>query len=250
MKEEIWEEAFGFEGLYSVSNLGRVKSLPRKMKMPRGGYYVSKERILKPSKMPNGYLVVNLYEKGSLKRFYVHRLVAYAFWGENKNMTINHKDEDKTNNNIENLEYLTRGDNIRYSAERHKGERKGKSYNSIPVNQYTTDGRFVARYESANLAAYSVGLKRDLTILMCCRRERNVVAGYLWRFDGDTDMTYRPIMRTRKVVQLDLKGNFISKFDTIKDAAFATGSNCGHISSCCSGRAKTANGFKWVYEKD
>lgn len=252
MKEETWKDVVGYEGRYIVSSFGMVKSLPKKHVTPQNVVFFTKERLLHPYQMPNGYLVVNLYNDGKKTQAYVHRIVANAFLGVNNEMTVNHKDENKTNNNIENLEYLTRADNIRYSSEITKktGRKKGKVHNSIPVNQYTLDGNFVARYESANLAADNVGLKRDLTILMCCRRERNIAAGYLWRFEEDTDLSYKPIMRTRKVVQLDLNGNFIATFNTIKDASLVTNSNSGHISSCCRGRVKTANGFKWMYEED
>lgn len=248
--EEIWKDVVGYEGMYVVSSFGRVKSLPKECKTPQKVVLLSKERLLSPSQMPNGYLIVNLYKNGKRKSSYVHRLVANAFLGVNNEMTVNHKDENKTNNNIENLEYLTRGDNIRYSAARHKKERVGKSHNSIPVNQYTLEGKFVARYKSASLAANNVGLKRHLTILMCCRRERNIAGGYLWRFDGDIDLSHGYITRQRKVVQFDLEGNFIAKFDTIKEAALLTNTNNGHISSCCGGKLKTANGFRWMYEED
>ena len=157
--EEIWKDVVGYEGMYVVSSFGRVKSLPKEYKTPQKVVFLSKERFLSPCQRPNGYLAVNLYKNGKRKPSYVHRLVANAFLGVNNEMTVNHKDENKTNNNIENLEYLTIGDNIRYSAGRHKKERVGTSHNSIPVNQYTLDGNFVARYESANLAANNVGLK-------------------------------------------------------------------------------------------
>lgn len=252
LNEEVWKPVVGFEGLYLVSSLGNVKSLPRKIKMPHGGYYWSKEHILKPHTMPNGYLVVGLYDNGSIRRFYVHRLVAYAFLGENKNLTVNHKDENKLNNNILNLEYMTIAENIRYSAKRAKKKNKlmKTTHNAICVNQYTLNGTFVARYESASKAAQQVGLKRHLTIIMCCRRERNMAAGYLWRFDCDTDLSYNPIMRQRKVVQLDINGNFIARFNSIKEASSNTKSNIGHICSCCNGKQKTANGYKWMYEEN
>ena len=250
--EEIWKDIVGYEGRYVVSSFGRIKSLSQKHRTSKDVKFLSKECLLSQYQMPNGYMMVNLYKNGKIKRHYVHRLVTEAFIGVNNKMTVNHKDENKTNNNITNLEYLTRGDNIRYSAKiaKEKGrKRNGRVHNAIPVNQYSLDGKFIARYDSANLAAEKVGLKRGLTIIMCCKHERNVSAGYLWRFDGDLDLSCKPIKKPRKVVQLDLDGKIIARFDTIKEASLQTNTNNGHICSCCRGRIKNANGFVWMYEE-
>ena len=94
---EEWRDIRGYEGLYQVSNLGRVKSIPREK--TKGG-------ILKPLKDTTGYLSVNLYKNGKIKRCKIHRLVANNF------LEVNHKDGNKLNNNLSNLEYVTRSQNI------------------------------------------------------------------------------------------------------------------------------------------
>lgn len=102
--QEIWKDIKGYEGLYQISNLGRVKSLVRKR--------VLKERILKPKKKNSGYLFVCLCKNGELKYFHIHRLVAIAFIVNQKNKSqINHKDCNKENNNINNLEWVTPKEN-------------------------------------------------------------------------------------------------------------------------------------------
>ena len=122
MQEEIWKEVKGYEGLYWVSNLGRVKS---------------KRKILKPI---NGeYLHVGLSKNGIQKTLYVHRLVAEAFIENAYNYThINHIDENKYNNNIDNLEWCTNKYNINYGNTQIK---KGKHQTRYKVVQKDENGK-------------------------------------------------------------------------------------------------------------
>lgn len=102
---EVWKDIAGYENLYQVSNIGRIKSLPRDTK----NQYAFQERILKQSFDKYGYLVVGL----SGKTYKVHRLVAEAFLTKIKGKDIiNHKDGNKTNNCINNLEWCTNQENI------------------------------------------------------------------------------------------------------------------------------------------
>lgn len=110
MTEEIWKDITGYEGLYQVSNLGRVKSLYD------GGHKCFRYLILKPS-INNGYLYVKLTVNGKCKSKAIHRLVAEAFIPNPDNLEqINHIDENKQNNNIENLEWCTRSYNLTYGT--------------------------------------------------------------------------------------------------------------------------------------
>lgn len=118
----------GYEGLYMVSNLGRVKSLNYN--------HTGKERLLILRTADNGYLKVDLHKNGIQKRFSVHRLVAMAFIPNPDNLPcVNHKDEDKTNNCVENLEWCTRKYNANYgTAKQRWGEKLSKK-----VAQYAPD---------------------------------------------------------------------------------------------------------------
>ena len=99
---EEWKDIKGYEGLYQVSNLGRVKSLK-----------FGKERILKTGVDRYGYISVNLYKNNKRKLCKVHRLVAEAFIPNLENKPeVNHLDEDKTNNMVSNLEWCTRNENV------------------------------------------------------------------------------------------------------------------------------------------
>jgi hypothetical protein len=97
--EEEWRDIPGFEGVYQVSNLGGVKRLI--------GYNCRTERLLKPAHYSNGYLFVSLCVDGKPKGYTLHRLVASAFIGVSK-QEVNHKDGNKENNCVDNLEYSTR----------------------------------------------------------------------------------------------------------------------------------------------
>lgn len=102
---EEWRDIKGYKGFYQVSNFGRVKSLSRRVKK-YNGYKINKERILKATPHPAGYVKVTLCKKGVTKSFLVHRLVAQAFIPKVKGKTqVNHIDCNKTNNYSSNLEW-------------------------------------------------------------------------------------------------------------------------------------------------
>ena len=110
--EEIWKPIEGYEGLYEVSSYGRIKSLER-YRSNNGGIQLIKERIMKPLDY-NGYKNVLLWKNGSKKKEYVHRLVAKAFLSNPDNLKeVNHKDENPSNNMVENLEWCSHRYNMK-----------------------------------------------------------------------------------------------------------------------------------------
>ena len=115
--KEIWKDVEGYEGLYQVSNLGRVKR-------------ITTGRVLKPLKHSNGYLMVKLSKNSIVYTKTIHSLVAQAFIPNPENKPeINHIDENKTNNNVSNLEWMTRKENINHGT---RTERMSKTQ-SIPI---------------------------------------------------------------------------------------------------------------------
>jgi hypothetical protein len=113
--KEIWKPIKGYEGYYEVSNLGEVKSLSRKRE-GNGKKGIIKERVLKNTKNGDGYLCVKFYKKGTKTTHKVHRLVAETFIKKVKGKSfINHKDGNKLNNDMENLEWCTFSENIRHA---------------------------------------------------------------------------------------------------------------------------------------
>jgi len=145
--EEIWKDVKGYEGLYKVSNFGRVKSLKYGM-----------ERILKTGK-GSYYLTVSLYFDNKLKTAKVHRLVAMAFIENPDNKPfVNHLDEDKYNNNVNNLEWVTHKENMNYGT---RIDRQAKA-KSIPIKVIYQDNTFEI-WESATVFAKEYGKSIDRT---------------------------------------------------------------------------------------
>lgn len=124
---EIWKDCYGYEGLVEVSNKGRVRNLGRYIK--RFGEYVYKESIIyKQSNDKDGYKLVSLSFKGVKTTERVHRLVllTFRYSKNNKELTVNHIDGIKGNNNLENLEWATNKQNTQHAIETGLIERKGR----------------------------------------------------------------------------------------------------------------------------
>lgn len=182
---EIWRDIKGYEGLYQVSNEGRVKSLERKTQH-RGRLITIKERFLKQSHDTKGYLMAHLYKNGIDNTLKVHRLVAEAFIDNLDNLPeVNHKDECKTSNVVENLEWCDTKYNINYGTH---NERVAKSLTngitSKPIIQYDLDGNFIQEYPSMHEAARCLGLKQG-GISMCCRGIAKTAYGFVWKYKMD-----------------------------------------------------------------
>lgn len=131
MVKEIWKDVVGYEGLYQVSNLGRVKSLERASGKGSGNRY-RPERILKQIVDKCGYLEITLCLKGIQKKFRVHRLIASAFIINIKNKScVNHINGVKADNRVENLEWCTHSENLLHAYDlgliTTKGERNSYS---------------------------------------------------------------------------------------------------------------------------
>lgn len=151
---EIWKPVKNYEHLYQVSNLGNIKSLRR-------------NTIMSPATTPNGYLIVNLSNKGK-RTFGVHRLVAQAFLPDyDDNLEINHKDEIKTNNHVDNLEVCTRLYNIRYGTGIKKHANKKKAGNHRKILQYNLDGELIKEWENARTASETLGISHANLIVAC-----------------------------------------------------------------------------------
>lgn len=137
MKKEIWKDIKGYEDLYEVSNLGRVKSLEKEIWNGKG-YYIKKEyykKITFCAPVPYGQL--NLNKNGKQKMHYIHRLVAQAFIPNPENKKeVNHKDGNKSNNLSENLEWVTRLENIEHSINVLGNRQDGRFNNNTKLNEF------------------------------------------------------------------------------------------------------------------
>ena len=148
----------GYEGLYAITSCGKVWS------------YRSK-KFLKPIEK-NGYLSINLYKEGKVKQCNIHRLVAEAYIPNPDNKPqVNHKNEVKTDNYINNLEWATVKENLNYGT---RNERANKT-KSIPVYCAELDRVF----DGASTAQREIGVW-NANIIACCRGKRNTAGGYHW----------------------------------------------------------------------
>lgn len=181
LPNEEWKPIEGFEELYHVSNYGRVKSLPR-----RGT--INETRILKPCKNRDGYLQVCLYKDSTKQYKTIHRLVAEAFLPNPNNLPcINHKDENKENNNVENLEYCDIAFNNSYGT---RNERVSKAMTngklSKTVLQYDRNGNFIREWPSAREIERQLGFVNG-NICKCCigKPHYNTAYNFIWRYKDD-----------------------------------------------------------------
>ena len=175
MFREIWKPIPGYEGLYQVSNLGRVKSLNYR--------HTGKEGILSPGKNTQGYYHVILAKNGKHKIFRVHRLVYEAFNGPIPDgMQINHNDEVKTNNNLENLSLVTCKENINWGTrnERMINNRTGERSPKWVVKLSKND-EILHFYPSANQATRETGIRQS-GITDCCRGKSKTSGGFKWKY--------------------------------------------------------------------
>ena len=114
MLKEVWKSISGYEQLYEISNLGRVKSLPRLIKARNP--FISKEYIRKPVLYNNGYLCIRLSKDGFVKNHSLHRLIATEFLNKlDESYEVNHIDGNKLNNSLDNLEWVTKADNQKHA---------------------------------------------------------------------------------------------------------------------------------------
>lgn len=174
--KERWKDVIGYEGLYQVSNLGRVKSVDRLTTDKNGRTYTVKGKILNQSKVGD-YLRVSLYTNNVARGKLVHRLVAEAFIpNPNKYEIVNHKDENKLNNCSDNLEWCTQSYNLLYSkcSIRPANSSIGKKI----ILKVAQDGSTIERYKSIGGAARSN--KIDVQMLRSIIRRGRVLNGYIW----------------------------------------------------------------------
>lgn len=180
MSTEIWKDIEDYEGLYQVSNLGRVKSLYRIVKGGRSKNQVVPERILSTPTNSRGYPIVTLREKGKKKSINVHRLVSIAFIpNPNCLPQVNHIDEDKCNNHVSNLEWCDAQYNNTYGTAQSRSSRTKK----IPVLKCDDNDNVLAEYESALDAERVTGISRA-HICQSCRKikYRTRAGGFAWKY--------------------------------------------------------------------
>lgn len=163
---EVWKDIDVYEGLYQVSNLGNVKSLNYN--------HTSKERILKPGANTKGYLKVTLCKDRKVNDYSIQQLVADAFIpNPNGYSCVNHKDENKLNNCVDNLEWCSHKYNANYGT---RNKRIAEKL-SIPVYCLELDKIFTSAKEACRITGVHQG-----NITLCLKGKRNTAGGYHWAY--------------------------------------------------------------------
>ena len=257
LPNEVWRAVPNYEDRYMVSNYGRVKSLEitiTNLTKPNVRFYKQHypEKILRPCKNHDGYLMVVLCKNGKTKGTSVHRLVALAFLDNPLGLPmVNHKDESKTNNcvyfnddgtidyNKSNLEWCDNKYNCNYGTVKERMSR----IMSKPVQQYTLDGEFIAEFDSVKDASLETGLSVSRICDCCNRRKKSFTGGgFLWKYkNSNTVIVPRP-----KITQLTIEGDIVNTWNDVVSAANANKlRSLTGIYNCLKGRAKTAGGYIW-----
>lgn len=178
---EQFKDIKGYEGLYQVSNYGRIKSLPKivNTKLKNVSSRKTKEKILKCNLTRDNYLSVNLVKNKKNKTIRVHQLVCNTFIENEENYKcINHKDSNPRNNKIDNLEWCTQSYNIKYAYK--KGN--AKPTRTRCVVQMDKNYKIMNVFNSINDACRHIGKKGHQNIIKCCQNKIPTAYGYRWKY--------------------------------------------------------------------
>ena len=214
---EVWKDISGYEGIYQVSNYGRVKSLERIVKRYDGRGFHFSQRILKYKKSRE-YDSVGLSDGYKTKYFRVARLVGFAFIPNPENHPqINHKDENTHNNMVSNLEWCTNVYNLNYGSH-------NKRVSESKKRRFREDKEFAERFRQM--------------IRENCRKES-------WKIAQRNSQ--RMNSNCKPVIQLSLDGIFITKYHSASEASRQTGICSQNIGQVCLNRKRQAGGYVWKY---
>lgn len=180
-EEEIFKDIKGYEGYYQISNQGRVKSLSRVVTFSRGMEKKISIKILSINvNSVSGYGSVLLSVDSIKKRFTIHRLVAFAFLEYVEGKEVNHINGDKLDNRLENLEFVTKSENIKHA---HKtGLINRIDVGNKPVLQYDLEGNFIQGFPSILKATLYLGKNNGTSISKACRNLQKTAYGYKWQY--------------------------------------------------------------------
>ena len=228
----MWKK-FIYEGKetdYSVSTEGEVRK-------------DTTNYILSQSSQQD-YKFVGLLIDGQQKRMRVHRMVAMTFIDNPDNKPyVNHINGNRSDNNVENLEWVTPSENTRHAVETglmNSGRKRA-------VIQYSLNGEQMATFESASEAARQTGGSQS-KITMCCKRQRQTANDYQWRYYDDmqdVQKVEKKFITGKRVAQCDEDGNILNIYPSYKEAARAVNGTSSAISRVCSGTNIRHKGYKW-----
>ena len=252
--EEVWKDVVGYEGRYMVSNLGNVKSL-----LYRGH---SGEHLMSITKHHTGYSIVSL-GKNPKKQGLVHVLVASAFIENPENKPfVNHIDGDKSNNRVDNLEWVTSKENVQHAIRtglrnpHNVPKRYGADhYSSKPVYQFDLKGNLIQKWDCQSDAARFYRSKGN-SINIPVDKPRRTQYGFVWlsspdNFEKWKSKPARKAHRNRKKVeQVSADGNIVKIWESLDEIEQSGEFNLRGVMGCCNHDRKTHGGYMWRYADD
>ena len=236
---EIWKDIEGYEGLYQVSNLGRVKS-------------VLSKKILKQYEDSSHYKRVRFYKDGKHKDYSVHRLVATAFIpNPDKLPCVNHKSEIVSENFADNLEWCSNKYNSNYGTTQARRVQKRQK----PILQYDLNGEFIREWNSVKEAGEYLNIS-PRRISEVCNYVRKSCGGYIFELKNKNDISqkfHNSMINNKKlsktILQFDLNEKFIKEWPSLQEIQRKTNYSYSNVISCCRGKYKQAYGFIWRYKE-
>lgn len=176
---EVWRDILGFEHNYQVSNLGRIRTKDRYVRIGGGKERFVKGRIVKPTICTNGYYEIQMHINGKRKIKLLHRAVGEAFIPNPNNLPqINHKDENPANNSADNLEWCTPRYNANYGT---RNQRMVKDKYLKPVFMMDKEGNILKRFNSIGDAVRETGADIS-SLIRVCKGRQNTCVGYKWKY--------------------------------------------------------------------
>jgi len=260
MEQELLKWIEGYEGLYIITSYGRVFSVIKRDRYSRimGGGEVKQQL----TGSQRDYRFVVLYKNGKGKQFYVHQLVAKAFIPNPDNKPqVDHIDNNKENNNVSNLKWVTQKENMNNTITRARMLNESYKYISQvgeenpfsrKVAVYDLNDNFVGVYGSGGQAIRALGLPKNTDVGRVARGERPQTHGYVFKYLSEQKMKIQKRPKNaflkKKIQQLDLEGNVVAEYESIQAAYRATGFHYTNIGKAANGILKTFKGYKWRFK--
>lgn len=201
-----YRKIIGYEKLYEISEYGNIIHLPRTIKSSRSisGFRITKRKNLKIQTNKYGYNYIILADSfGNRKHYFIHQLVAKTFLDNPNNyISINHKDENKTNNHYSNLEWCTISHNNLYNNRQQKINKKLQNTlkSKKPVLQFDLNNNLIQEFQSINDACRKLGLFK-YPLSQCCNNKKVTYKGYIWKFKekGSTTISKESTPKSEEV---------------------------------------------------
>lgn len=243
-KEFIWLRTTFQDNTGELWRIVEHPAIPPDVYVSDQGRIRRGNKILQPTLNANGYLRISF--GNSVRRgYYVHRLVMLMFVGPSK-LQVNHKNKDRRDNRLCNLEYLTISDHMKHTSTGRKSSGYATSKKVVRIDE---NGKIIEQYPSLSTAAKSLDCSISCVSKACCGLTRSA-RGHILKYEDISDLPDRLCYsgsHPKSVEQFSKDGMLITKFRSIADAAFCTGISASGISAACLGKIKTSGGYRWSF---